>query len=386
MNDLAEADPAVVHERLRVGFLHLGRDHSGLRRYGTILAAEARRHPDLWVREADAGGRDAGFGDLRRAAASLRDVDVVHVQWKLADWGVRSGGLPRLEVLRRSLPRPLVVTMHDVFPPGGRVARRISPAAIGLRRLGRLADRLVVHSEDERERLTGWVPSGRLAMVPHFVEVRGRLPDRATARGRLGLADQRVVTLLGAITKRRGHRLVLDALLDLPVDVVALFVGSVIEGRDHVARDLQAHALDIGVADRVRFLGYLPEDELEEVLAATDVALCPFRFMSASGALATWLSSGRPIVASDLAPVRELDALAPGALRRFSPYEAPALSAAIREALASAGDAPDARVQALAAQLATPRIVERYAVLYREATEAAAARHGSEATASDDDG
>jgi glycosyltransferase involved in cell wall biosynthesis len=384
MNDHAEAHPAVAAGRLRVGFLHLGREHSGLRRYGTILAAEARRRPDLWVHEADAGGRDAGFGDLRRAAASLQDVDVVHVQWKLADWGIRSGGLPRLEVLHRSLQRPLVVTMHDVFPPGGRVARRISPAALGLRRLGRLADRLVVHSEDERARLTGFVPPSRVAVVPHFVEVRGQLPERTTARGRLGLADQRVVTLLGAITKRRGHRLVLDALLDLPVDVVALFVGSVIEGRDHVAQDLQAHALDIGVADRVRFLGYLPEDELEEVLAATDVALCPFRFMSASGALATWLSSGRPIVASDLAPVRELDTLAPGALRRFSPYEAPALSAAIREALASAADAPDERVQALAAHLATPRIVERYALLYREAA-AVAAERASAAVPSEDE-
>ena len=76
----------------------------------------------------------------------------------------------------------------------------------------------------------------------------------------------------------------------------------------------------------MRFLGYLPEDELEQVLVATDVALCPFRLMSASGALATWISAGRPIVASDLAPIRELDALAPGLMRRFSPYEAPALA------------------------------------------------------------
>ena len=118
---------------------------------------------------------------------------------------------------------------------------------------------------------------------------------------------------------------------------------------------------DIGVADRVRLLGYLPEAELEQVLVATDVALCPFRFMSASGALATWISAGRPIVASDLAPIRELDDLAPGALRRFAPYEPAALAAAIGAALAEATSEPDPRVEALAGQLATPRIVERYA-------------------------
>ncbi len=251
---------------------------------------------------------------------------MAHVQWKLADWGPRSGGLPRLEVLRRTLRVPLVVTMHDVFPPTGRLAGRLSPAALGLRRLGATAAQLVVHSEDERARLTGFVPGSRLAVVPHFVEVREHLPDREAARRALGVTDRRVVTLLGYLTKRRGHRLVIDALPLLPPDVTALFVGSVIEGRDHVARELREHAAALGVGERVRFLGYLPEAELEQVLVATDVALCPFRFMSASGALATWISAARPIVASDLAPVRELDALSPGALRRFAPYAPAALA------------------------------------------------------------
>jgi hypothetical protein len=69
---------------LRVGFLHLGRERSGLRRYGAILAAEAARRPDLEVIAADAGDREASWSDLRAAAAGLGDVDVAHVQWKLA--------------------------------------------------------------------------------------------------------------------------------------------------------------------------------------------------------------------------------------------------------------------------------------------------------------
>lgn len=354
---------------LRVGYLHVGREHSGLRRYGSILATEAARRSDIVVQEADAGGRESSLGELRRAAGRLAECDVVHVQWKLADWGPRSGGLLRLELLRRWLRPPLVVTLHDVFPPEGRLARRVSPAAVGLRRLGAVATRLVVHGEDERARLTGFVPLERLAVVPHFVEERPHLPARTAARAALGVGERRVITLLGYLTRRRGHRLVIDALRELPADVLVLFVGSVIEGRDHVARDLRAHAEAVGLADRVRFMGYLPEAELEQVLVATDVALCPFRFMSASGALATWISAGRPIVAYDLAPVRELDALAPGALRRFAPYEPAALARAVQDALDEATDEADQRVRALAASLATPRIVERYVTLYREATD-----------------
>jgi len=352
---------------LRVGFLHVGRERSGLRRYGQILAQEAARRPDLEVVEADAGGRGASLSSLKRAGRALRRADVVHVQWKLADWDPRWGGIPRLELLRVSNGRPMVVTMHDVFERRSAWERQLSPGALGLRRLGRVARRLVVHSEEERARLDGLVPAHRLELVPHFVEVRGALPDRAAARAALEIEGRRVITLLGYMTKRRGHRLVVDAMRSLPDDVTALFVGATISGREHVGEELQAYASDVGVAERVRFLGYVSEQRLEQVLAATDVALCPFRVMSASGALATWISAGRPIIASDLGPIRELDTMEPGALQVFTPYDAAPLAEAIVRALAMATREPDPNVAALADRLATPRILDRYLEVYRAA-------------------
>jgi glycosyltransferase involved in cell wall biosynthesis len=352
---------------LRVGYLHIGRERSGLRRYGGILAAEAASRQGIEVLESDIGGRDASWSGLRAAAGRLRDVDVVHLQWKLADWDPRLGGIPRMEVVLRSMRRPLVITMHDVFSREGRWERTLSPGALGLRRLGSAASRLVVHSDEEQDRLAGLVPPDKVEVVPHFVEVRGALPDRRQARAQLDLDGRRAITLLGHLTKRRGHRLVIDALAQLPEDIIALFVGAPIEGRDHVREALQAHANELGLANRVRFMGYLPEEQLECVLAATDVALCPFERMSASGALATWISSGRPIVTSDLAPFRELRALQRGALHLFRPYQADALAACIESTLSLATNERDADVEALAARLATPRIVDRYLGLYRAA-------------------
>ena len=357
----------IAERRLRVGYLHVGRQHSGLRRYGVMLAAEAATRPRLEVLESDAGDRDASWSGLRQAARRLHDCEVVHLQWKLADWDPRLGGIPRMELVLRSLRRPVVITLHDVFEREGAWQRIFSPGAIGLRRLGHAASSLVVHSEEERSRLEGLVPARKVEVVPHFVEVRPSLPDRAAARDALGVSGLRVVTLLGYLTRRRGHRLVIDALRDLPDDVIALFVGSVIEGRDHVARQLQEHAANVGVAARIRFMGYVPDDQLEQVLAATDIALCPFERMSASGALATWFSAGRPIVASDLAPFRELRAMQPDALHLFRPYEAKALAARISSTLAIATDEADPAVMALARRLATPRIVDRYIGLYRAA-------------------
>ena len=353
--------------RLRVGYLHVGRERSGLRRYGAILADEAASRPDLEVVQSDIGDRGAPWSDLRRAARRLRDVDVVHIQWKVADWNPRLGGLPRLEVVLRSMGRPTVFTLHDVYAPENRWQRTVTPEALGLRRIGIAASSIVVHSGEERARLAGRVPDAKVEVVPHFVEARPALPDRATSRAALEVADKRVLTLLGHVIKRRGHRLVIEALRELPDDVYALFVGAPLQGREYMVEQFKEYAVKQGVDGRVRFMGFVPEDVLEQVLAATDVSLSPYRSMSASGALATLISAGRPIVTSDLPQMIELDAMEPGALHTFSPYASEPLARAIERALSVATDEPDPHVQTLARRLSTARIVDRYVGLYRAA-------------------
>ena len=352
---------------MRVGFLHLGRERSGLRRYGAILAEEAARRPEIEVVESDIGDRGAPWSDLRRACRRLSHVDVVHVQWKVADWNPRLGGIPRLEVALRSMGRPTVFTLHDVYAPENRWQRTITPEALGLRRLGVAASSIVVHSEEERQRLAGRVPDAKVEVVPHFVERRSSLPDRAASRASLGLADRQVITLLGHMIKRRGHKLVIEALRELPDDVIALFVGAPLRGREYMVDQFKDYAVKHGVAERARFMGFVPEEELERVLAATDVALAPYRSMSASGALATLISAGRPIVTSDLPQLRELGAMEPGAFHPFTPYRSEQLALAIEAALAVASEAPDPHVEALARRLSTKRVLDRYVGLYRAA-------------------
>jgi hypothetical protein len=74
-----------------VGFLHVGRPESGVRRYGQLIAtATATAHPDLEVIGADAGRLDDDRSGLQAAAQALAGAQVAIVQWNRRGWHART--------------------------------------------------------------------------------------------------------------------------------------------------------------------------------------------------------------------------------------------------------------------------------------------------------
>jgi glycosyltransferase involved in cell wall biosynthesis len=110
----------------------------------------------------------------------------------------------------------------------------------------------------------------------------------------------------------------------------------------------------------------LPEQQLEQYLMATDVAVCPFRSLSASGSLSTWISTARPIVATDLPQIAEYNAVAPGAIAIFRPHSPEALAGAVRAVLQDGGDAQCEALRRVREQLLLPAIAGRHVTIYRE--------------------
>jgi glycosyltransferase involved in cell wall biosynthesis len=361
------ANPAAP--RVTVAIVQLGKEGGGVPRYSRLLAEAAAENPALEILDVDAGERDAAIGDLRRAARAANAADVIAIQWKLADWGGGWRAAARLGIFLAAARKPVVVTLHDLYEGRGHRDRWTRPAAWALRLLGVRAAGIVVHADEERRRVADVVPGRKVRVIPHFVEVRGPLPDPLDARRELGVEQRRIVTLLGFITERKGHKLLLEALPLLPLDVSVLIAGSPITGREHRRRELEDLAGTLQIEDRVVFTGYVGDEMLDRVLAATDVAACPFRDVSASGSLSTWISAGTRIVASDLPAIAEYDRFVPGAIRRFAPRTRDALAVAISASLddGAANPGPDPAVRELAEQLALPRIVERYAEVWEAA-------------------
>ncbi|MCT2400402.1 glycosyltransferase [Novosphingobium mangrovi (ex Huang et al. 2023)] len=134
----------------------------------------------------------------------------------------------------------------------------------------------------------------------HPVE-RGAARALVSAMPNLGIwSEGPLLVTPGALIPRKGQRLVIEALTRLPEARLALAGTGEDEGH------LRALAKQLGVAERVHFLGLVNHDVLPHVLCAADVLVLP----SASEGLANvWvegLACGTPIVIPDIGGAREI--------------------------------------------------------------------------------
>lgn len=389
---MPNADVALVSTYPPRGVLHGG--SSGVASYTANLAhGLAGRGARVLVVAPEAAGEPArsldgpvqvercfrrGPGALPAAArAAAGRAPVVHVQHEVFLFGGSTavpGLVPALRGLRSSAG--LVVTLHQVVDPGGvdgeftrlhRVRVPASVARTALRTLQatvrRLAHRVVVHEPG----FASVVPGA--TVIPHGVE-EVATPDREAARRRLGIgADDARLNLLcfGFLAPYKGVETALEA-----ASIAGDRAHLVVAGGDHPrlsGRDPYAERLRRRWDGAARFVGYVPEADVADWFAASDVALYPYpRPFSSSGALALALAHRTPVL---LSPPLAAATGAPSALT--APDEPAELAARLTEL----ADRPERRerlywdVAALAESRAWPDVAGRHLDLYEEVSDVA---------------
>ena len=117
--------------------------------------------------------------------------------------------------------------------------------------------------------------------------------DREASRKKLGM-DRFTLLSVGYLEPRKGHELIIAALPELP-DVHLMIAGS---GPDRKKLQLLAEAA--GVADRVSFLGPLPQDSLREYYGAADALVLASSREGWANVLLEAMACGTPVVASNV--------------------------------------------------------------------------------------
>ncbi len=174
------------------------------------------------------------------------------------------------------------------------------------------ADLVLSVSRYTRAQVLSWaaLDPERVAVLPNTVSGRFTPGDRAAARRRFDLGDQRVLLTVGRLAsseRYKGHDRVIEALPPMVAsghDVLYLVAG---EGDDRAR--LESLARGAGMSERVRFLGAVAEGDLPDLYRAADVFVMPSTGEGFGIAFLEAMACGTPAVGLSLKGDR--DALAP---------------------------------------------------------------------------
>ena len=224
-----------------------------------------------------------------------------------------------------------VVTIHDLN------YRIVPKAHLGVRGLGmrilvplaaRRAHRIVVDSNSTRDDLRRLlkVPSADVDVVPLGVRMSGR-PEPAPEdqlRRRLGAGDRPIVLSVSAQRPHKNLARLIGALPLIPAEHRPLLV---VPGyRTAYEPQLRGRASALGVADDVRFLGWVDDAELEGLYAAAACFLFPSLYEGFGLPVLEAMARGVPVACSGRGA---LDEVAGDAALRFDPESEREIAAAI---------------------------------------------------------
>jgi glycosyltransferase involved in cell wall biosynthesis len=223
---------------------------------------------------------------LERIRAKGYDFDLIDAHYFYPD-GVAAA------MLGRSLSRPVVITGRGTdlnLIPDYALPRRM------IRWAAREAAGLVTVCAALKERLVELgAQEEKVRVLRNGVDLERFHPgDRHTIRARLGLTGPTLLSV-GHLIPRKGHDLVIEALVLLPPEVVLLIAGDGPE--EERLRTLVAAK---GVAGRVRFLGRLGHDALREVYEAADILVLASSREGWANVLLEAMACGTPVVASNV--------------------------------------------------------------------------------------
>ncbi|MGH8335479.1 MAG: glycosyltransferase family 4 protein, partial [Gammaproteobacteria bacterium] len=158
-----------------------------------------------------------------------------------------------------------------------------------------------------------------------------RLDRDRVASPRANQQVKRIVTV-GRLVPSKGIDVLLRAMRKVKARNPAWSLELSVIGKGRLQGELTQLARELGLADHVRFLGYLPQDEAYPHLAAADVLALPFRSDPGPVVIPEGLGLGVPIIACAVDGIAEL-VKAGDAVRLVPPDDHDSLADALNEVL-----------------------------------------------------
>jgi D-inositol-3-phosphate glycosyltransferase len=235
---------------------------------------------------------------LEFAAQEGLEYDLVHSHYWL------SGSVGQSVAARWGVPG--VVSFHTLAAIKEREGSEMEPEQrkVAEAQMARGADLVFAFTGDERRELNELfeIEHDRIHVAPGGVDLSLFRPtDKLAARKRLGFdADDNIILFVGRPEPFKGPDVLIRALPHMRnTDNLRLVLVGGSEG-EHSFDWLRLLAAELGVADKVSWNQAMPQEQLVDFYAATDLTAAP-SFHESFGLVALEsMASSRPVVASDV--------------------------------------------------------------------------------------
>jgi glycosyltransferase involved in cell wall biosynthesis len=237
------------------------------------------------------------------------------------------------------------VTIHDLN------YRIVPEAHLGILGLGmrvlvplaaRRSDRIIVDASSTRDDLERLLraPAEKVDVVPLGVGTPQVTPlEERALRSRLGAGDRTIVLSVSALRPHKNLARLIGALALIPPERRPLLA---ISGyRTAHEEELRRRAIELGVSDDVRLLGWVDPSELEGLYAAARCFVFPSLYEGFGLPVLEAMARGVPVACSGRGALAEV---ADDAALRFDPESEPAIASAIERLLTDTGEAERLRV------------------------------------------
>ncbi|WP_210113738.1 glycosyltransferase family 4 protein [Halorubrum trapanicum] len=164
---------------------------------------------------------------------------------------------------------------------------------------GRFADQIIAVSDHTREQLRDLYrfDEAKLTTVPPGIDTDRFRPTKEVHPA----VDEskRTILVVSRLDPRKGIDKAIRAFAQLDRDDTELLIG----GTGRLEASLRELAAGLGVADRVRFLGFVPDEELPSLYSAVDLFVLPSEYEGFGIVFMEAMACGTPVVGTSVGGV-----------------------------------------------------------------------------------
>lgn len=196
----------------------------------------------------------------------------------------------------------IITSFHNVYMPRDRkINRRLTNKLLSL-----FADCVVTVSEAVKKDIIKYdlVSEKKIKVIHNGVNTSQFLNTQGgRLRNDLNLkTGEPVIGSVGRLFAQKGQRYLIEALPILKNDFPD--ISLIIAGEGPLRHELEGLASRLGVKDNIIFLG--TRRDVPEIIALLDVFVFPSIWEGFGNALIEAMSAGKPVIASDISPVKEI--------------------------------------------------------------------------------